>query len=166
MPYRPAIQMSISRWEMSLILMNIPILLSGVIYYNLNWNNIPVSILLNDKGKIMDKTMWVWLSYFYTSVLSILGFYFILRQPRNTYYKGRSLSQNIHKAKQQYRIESSCLLGNLIILNLLLSVSGIEQIEKQIKRVYLLDNWWVPFLIMMGVVWLIHHILWTRLADK
>jgi hypothetical protein len=167
MPYRPEIKLSLSKWELFLAKLVFVIFGFGIIYAIANWSNIPEIIQLHsNKGKEINKAFY--LTTYVGQFLSFTGicFYYILFLGRNKYYGGRSVSTELDKHILQYRIEASCLLCEFALLRLILTLSFILGIEKQIGNIYVSDNFWYLFLIPIVIVWLIHHLLWTRLSDK
>lgn len=165
--HRPYIKMNISKWEIILLMTHLPIIIIGGMYYYVYWHDIPeILVSNNNKWREMHKQIHLWASIGFNFQIMIFGCYYILSNPRNKYWKGRSLSQNLSKARKQYRLETSCLLCNFAIAHILLVMSGILRIEGQIKRIYIPDNWGLIFLIAMLIIWLLHHVMWSKLSDK
>ncbi len=164
---RPHIAMSISNWEILLLITHIPISVLLILYYYKYWNDIPeILISNNNKWREMPKQTHFTGSIGQNISFMMLGCYYILINPRNNPWKGKNVSQNSSKAIKQYRIETSCLLCNFAIAHIFLVMSAILRIEGQINRIYIPDNWGWLFIISMLLTWLIHHGLWTRLSDK
>jgi hypothetical protein len=164
---RPHIRMNISKWEIFLLMTHIPIVIAGITYYHTCWHDIPeILISNNNKWREMPKQTHLSFVINQTIHLMIFGCYYILIRPRHKYWKGRNLSLSLFNAIKQYRIETSCLLCEFTAIHTLLLLSAILSIEWQINRIYIPDNWAFLFLVAMLFIWLIHHVLWTRLADK
>jgi hypothetical protein len=167
MPYRPEIQIGLSKWELFLAKLVLVIFGFGIIYATANWSNVPEVIQLHgNKGKEINKLFY--LIAYIGQFLSFtgIGFYYIFFLGRNKYCGGRSVSSQLGKNILQYRIETSFLLCEFTLLRLILTLSFILEVERQIGNIYILDNLWYISLIPVLIVWLIHHILWSRLADK
>lgn len=164
---RPHIRMNISKWEIFLLMTHVPIIIANGMYYYTYWHDIPeILISNNNKWREMPKQTHLSAAISYNFYLMVFGCYYILIRSRHKYWKGRDLSQDSSKAIKQYRIETSYLLCIFTIAHILLLLSGILGIEGQINRIYIPDNWAFLFIMPILFTWLIHHILWTRLADK
>jgi hypothetical protein len=169
--HRPHIKMNFSRWEAFMVLIHVLINALEAVYYLMHWHNIPdVIISYSSRGMNMNKYSYCQLGVLQSFGMMIASIFLSLNSPRNGYskdWKGRSLSLNINKAKQQYRVEISNLLCSSLVIRLGLLLMRILDIEDRIKRVEPSNNWLVfPVMISISVIWFIHHILWVRLADK
>jgi hypothetical protein len=168
MSYRPEINLRLSKWEIFLAFF-VPVIFSvGFIYAIINWKNIPDIIYFNRSNKIREMNkMSSWLIYSLGSLtITAFGYFYILCVSRSKYYGGRSVSSNLCKNILQYRIETSCLLCELILISIWYLIAAIAPIEIQIGHINSSQSWLYPILISIPIVWLIHHLLWTRLSDK
>jgi hypothetical protein len=168
MNFRPERNLSISKWETFLALL-VPTMLSiGLVYAIISWNNIPEIIRFTNSNKIKEMSKIFFWGVYLSGCLTIafLGYYYVLCTGRSNYYGGRSVSSNSQKNILQYRIETSCLLCELILISIWHVIAAIAPIEIQIGHIYSSNNWLYSIWISMPVVWLIHHILWTQLSDK
>jgi hypothetical protein len=170
--YRPYIKTTLSKWEFFLIIIHLAIITLQVAYYISRWDNIPEIILTNShRGKNHSKYERAYYGTFQHFGLIMGSIFYSLYMPKIGYtqdWKGRSLSQDITKAKRQYRIEISNLLCIFVIINLFVSLSNIIGLEKQIRFGIPVDDLTLllPTVIAMLMSWLVHHVLWTRLSDK
>jgi hypothetical protein len=166
--HRPYIKLYRSKSEVLFVIINIFIIAIGIIYFSSNWNHIP-EIILTKGGRSGDMSKFqFFLGYlgFSFQLLIFLIFCFVDRYTINSFCWVRSVSRNSQKAKNQYRVEISCFLFISVVLNLFYLFGAILQIENQLKHISISNNILLVFPIVIGITWLIHHILWTRLADK
>jgi hypothetical protein len=162
---RPKIVMDISIWEIILAGIHLVLFFVLIQYFTKEWQNIP-KVIPGLSYRAGEKT------YFFIGV--VLGhflvfgsaIYTILSLPRNNYFKGKSVSSKPRKAKVQYRVEASLWLCLTIAIHVLSVANNIIYVETQIKKNHISIDWAAQFLIVTGVIWLIHHILWTMLSDK
>jgi hypothetical protein len=164
----PGIILNISKWEILLLIVNIIVFAIIINYFVVNWNEIPEVIISTGK-KISKEFSTICCAWFNIFALS-LSYKIVFSKPRKFYSTGKRairVSQNIQKAKKQYRIITSCYLCNFAIFNGCNNISWMANIDRQVKHIKAFDIWSVPFpIIAMIITWLIHHILWTRLSDK
>jgi hypothetical protein len=169
---RPKIVMNISTWEKILTVIHFLLFILIVGYYIKEWSNIPERILNSMIPNGYHRGGGVWrIEYVAISTLCHLciawaAIYNILLLDRNKYFKGKSVSSELSNAFRQYRVEASWLLCLTAAIRLILVTGNIVYIEMYLKHTQIFIHWWPQFFIAMGVIWLIHHILWTRLADK
>ena len=166
--YRPQIKIYRSKAEILLVTINVLIFVGVITYFSSNWDYIP-DIILAKGGRSGDMSkLQVFLLNlgFSFQLLAFIIFCFIDRYTINSLCWVRSVSRNLQKAKDQYRIEISCFLSISAMINLFYLFSAILKIENQLKHIAVSNNilWIFPSVII--IIWLIHHILWTRLADK
>ena len=166
--YRPQIKIYRSKAEILLVATNVLIFVGGITYFSSNWNYIP-DIILAKGGRSGDMSkLQLFLVHlgFSFQLLAFIIFYFLDIYTINSLWRVRSVSRNLQKAKDQYRIEISCFLSISVMINLFYLFSAILKIENQLKHIAVSNNilWIFPSVII--IIWLIHHVLWTRLADK
>jgi hypothetical protein len=169
--HRPYIKMNFSKWEVFLVLIHVLIIGIEAKYYLIYWHNIPdVIISHSGRGINMNKYSYCQLGIFQSFCMMIVSVFLSLNSPRRGYFKdwkGRSLSLNLNKAKQQYRVEISNLLCSSLAIRLGFLLMLILDMENRIEHIDSFDNWLVlSVMIFVLIIWLIHHILWTKLADK
>jgi hypothetical protein len=159
--------MKISKWESCLLLALLIIPIGGIMYYTKNWNYIPAFISAkSNKYKEVDKTTYAMFCIGMLSVPLGIGLYITLMNNINDYYSKEKVSKNLCNAMQQYRIETSCILCILTVLSLTVLFSHVKGIEGQMKNVYISDGYMILSIVSIGLIWLVHHIVWTRLSDK
>jgi hypothetical protein len=173
MNYRPRIQMSTSRWEIFLIITNLLIWIPAIIYYYYNRDNIhDIIIFKSNKPGQAPKDIFFFNNMLTSLFWSAIWIYIFKRTPKSIYPKmenvSKDISLDISKARNQYRVENSFWLIQPLILNLFFSVGSIDWIQEELKRPPFMAHWswWLVFPLMVLITWLIHHILWSRLADK
>jgi hypothetical protein len=165
---RQNISLRVSMWEILLLIINAVFFAVIINYFVVNWNEIPEVITSTGKraSKIHTTIFTVWSNLF----ALLLSYKIVFSKPRKIYSIGQRelrVSQNLHKAKKQYRIIASCYVCNFAIFNGCNNISWISILEQEVKHIKAFDIWSVPFpIIAMIITWLIHHILWTRLSDK
>jgi hypothetical protein len=162
---RPEIDMKISTWEIMLSSIHLLFLLVLIYYYHKQWNSIPTVIpgLSYREGA---KTSFFGSRIYGAFLIVSASIYTILLLPPSKYFNGKSVSKKLHKAKMQYRVETSWWLCLSIAIHLFFLAENIVYVEAYIKKNHISIHWWPYFFIVAGIVWLIHHILWTRLSDK
>jgi hypothetical protein len=165
--------MNISKWEFFLIIAHLIIVILEVKYYSLRWENLPDIFLASSNKGNSNSTKY---DYTYGSIipnlwLMLITIFLSFCMPKYGYergWKGRSLSHNMNKAKRQYRVEISNILCISVIAHYSSLFSHIMNIEIQIQT-NRADGSMLPFFymtILILISWLVHHVLWTRLADK
>jgi hypothetical protein len=109
----------------------------------------------------------IW-SYLFTLVLSISSCFILPKYPGNL--KVKSLSHDLDKARQQYRVERSNLLSISTIVHLLIMLGIIIGIEGQIRNintnVFIVIVFPFSTIILVIINWCIHHVLWRNLSDR
>ena len=166
--YCPQIKIYRSKAEILLVTINVLIFVGVITYFSSNWDYIP-DIILAKGGRSGDMSkLQVFLLNlgFSFQLLAFIIFCFIDRYTINSLCWVRSVSRNLQKAKDQYRIEISCFLSISVMINLFYLFSAILKIENQLKHITVSNNILLIFPSFIIIIWLIHHILWTRLADK
>jgi hypothetical protein len=172
MKNRPNIIMNISVWENILLGVHLLLFATIVGYYFRESNNIPEWIpnsMMPDahhKGGGVRKVEYIIFNVLCHFSLACAAIYNILLQSRSKYFGGRSVSNEISKALRQYRVEASWFLCLTAAIRLLLVTGNIVYVETYLKKSYISIHWWPQFFITVGFIWLIHHILWTRLANE
>jgi hypothetical protein len=162
---RPKIDMKISTWELILSGVHLFPLIVLVAYYIREWHTIP-GVIPGLSYREGEKTSFFGVRILLTFVIISSSIHTILSSPRNKYFKGRSVSRDLHKAMMQYRIEASWWLCLTISIHILFLTANIIYVETYIKKNHVYISWWPQYFIAMVATWLIHHILWTRFADK
>jgi hypothetical protein len=159
--------MRISKWETLLTAIRVVIFILGILYFVKNWSDMPDHII-SSTGNLREQHKTMYVGYCLSVLLGSLvwGSYFILVKHRNTYYVRKRLSSDPSKSKQQYHIESSCLLCSLIVVDLSVLFGYVKGIEERIKHIYISSAYLIFSLVIIGLIWTIHHVLWIRLADK
>jgi hypothetical protein len=167
-PYRPEIQLDISRWKYALFIFHSSIFLLGTFYLLIKWQYIPNSFTEITRGVIRMVPKESLIAYHFCTLSPALFSFFALNVPAHKVQegRGRSVSHNLKKAKKQYLIEKSLYSCCSLIVHIFLSLFMIISIEKHLNRIYIPYFWWAPFPICAGLILLIHHVRWTRLSDK
>jgi hypothetical protein len=172
--HRQSKQVDVSGLEILLLAINIVIIISGIIYFISNWNQIPDSILI---PRSKHGREWLEnqpkLSYFLSIFLSSFPFLVFTvaaitnsRQIDNAFLKRRNVSYDLSKAKKQFLIERRCYLCGFAILQLACFISAILGIERQMGNTYISNDVGIFFWVVIIINWFIHHILWNQLSDK
>jgi hypothetical protein len=154
--HRPHIKMSLSKWEIFLLMINFLIIITSILYILSNWESIPKTMLISGKSAHenlhLQKIIYVQQHFFWVFLVLFSGISYFLLSPRNGNWKGaRSVSNNLQKAQKQYRVESSCFLSNLSVINLFFSIYIVSDIRYQIDHLHKPNIHYLIFAI--AIVW-------------
>jgi hypothetical protein len=169
--HRPNIKMNISKWEILLIGIHVLVVFLLYTYYALRWDSIPDIITSNSiRGKDMNKYNYAYggaWNYILILASFILSCFILPKYPGNL--KVKSLSNDLSKAEQQYRVERSNLLSISIIVHSLVILGTIIEIEGRIKNIdttaFIAIMFPCSTIILVIISRCIHRVLWWKLSD-
>jgi hypothetical protein len=174
--HRQSKQVDVSGMEILLLAINIVIIISGIIYFISNWNQIPDGILITRSKHGRE---WLEnqpkLSYFlsiflYSFPLLVLTISAIKnsRVVDDIFLKRRKVSCDLSKAKKQFLVERRCYLCGFAICQTSFFVGSALYIERQLRNPFVPSEISISnfFLVIIVINWLLHHIAWNKFADK